>query len=118
MKKEIEELKNQLEILKEKIGALELVIDESKKENIIIEKVDFSLLKIKVDNSYVIFTFKGCVFQTKENSEEIKLFNEGKLDFIVIKKREKVEPWLSGRYLLTHILLPKIEAAQYKHYGQ
>lgn len=117
MKKILDELKEQLNILKEKIEIVESKIDESKSEIIIIEKEDFKYFEFKYENGDTFIKYKECLFYA--NLETIKLFKEGKLNVLVIKKLETPST-LNRRYaklLRTHTMLNELDAAKYVHYN-
>ena len=117
MKKILEELKEQLNILKEKIEIVESKIDESKSEIVIIEKTDFKYFEFKYENGDIFIKYKECLFYTK--SETIKLFKEGNLNVLVIKKLETPSTLNRSfaKLLRTHTLLNELEAAKYIHYN-
>lgn len=116
MKKQIEELKDQLMNLKEKIEIIEAKIDESESEIVIIDKTDFQYLDFKFERGYAFIKYKECLFSVSEPSETLKQFKEGILDFMVIKKLAKIYSWYNGRFKLTHEILGPIDAAKYKYY--
>ncbi len=118
MKKLFAEFKEQLNLLKEKIEIIESKIDESESEIVIIDKSEFELLSFSTDRSYVFIKYKECQFNVSESSDTMKLYKEGNLDFIIIKKMPKTSSWSYGRYILTHSLLGPYEAAKYLYYSK
>lgn len=118
MKKLLGELKEQLNILKEKIEIVESKIDQSEAEVVVIDKSDFELLSFSTDRGYVFIKYKECQFNVSESSDTMKLYKEGNLDFMIIKKMPKTSSWSYGRYILTHSLLGPYEAAKYIYYSK
>jgi hypothetical protein len=117
MKKHLQELKEQLQILKDKIVLIESKIDESDNDVLIINKSDFMLIDVKIDGGYTFFNYKECLFRIDNMSNNLKLFKEGQLEFMVIKKMKNTQSWCYGRIILTHTLLNDIEAAKYVYYS-
>lgn len=117
MKKILEDLKLQLTILKEKIEIVESKIDESNSEIIIIDKTDFKYFEFKYENAETYINYKECLFHTK--SEIMKLFKEGKVNVMVIKKLDKpsTSNWRFAKLIHTHKLLNELEAAKFIHYN-
>ncbi len=116
MKKQLEDLKEQLSILKEKIEKVESVIDDSNKEVVIIDKSQFLSLTHINENGSDYFRFNECTYKVPDNV--IKLFKEGKINAMVISKLDKpVRPyWQYTKLTLTHKLLNDVEAAIHIHY--
>ena len=118
MKLILAELKEQLSLLKEKIENVESKIDQSESEVVVIDKSDFEFLSFSTDRGYVFIKYKECQFNVSESSDTMKLYKEGNLDFMIIKKMPKTSSWSYGRYILTHSLLGPYEAAKYIYYSK
>jgi hypothetical protein len=116
MKDKLQEIKDLLNNLLEKLEEIESEIDKSNQDFIIIPKSKFKDFKIIQKESYIFFTYFDCVFRVDSIEDVYAEYMEGTLKFIVITKLGKTSSWNGGRLIVTHQLLTKTQAAQKNYY--
>ena len=115
MKDKLQEIKELLNSLLEKLEDIETEINKSNQDFIVIPKSKFKDFKIIQKESYIFFTYFDCVFRVDSIEDVYAEYMEGTLKYIVITKLDK-SSWNGGFKMVTHRLLTKTQAAQKKYY--
>jgi hypothetical protein len=120
MKDKLQEIKELLNSLLEKLEDIETEINKSHQDFIVIPKSKFKDFKIIQKESYIFFTYFDCVFRVDSIEDVYAEYMEGTLKYIVITKLDKTSsiylPSQVNRLIVTHQLLTKTQAAQKKYY--
>lgn len=117
IQKILKELEEQLISMQEKFKELELNLNYSSKDLVIVEKVNLGeITVINEDRGYIIFKFRECTFVENVNSKLHKGLIEGIQEYIILKKIEKPQKW-NYNYIVTHSALNQTQAAIIKNYN-
>ena len=116
MKDKLQEIKDLLTNLLEKLEEIESEFDKSNQDFIVIPKSKFKAIKIHQKKDYIFFTYFDCVFRVDNIEDVYAEYMEGTLKYIVITKLKKTSSWYGGTIIVTHQLLTRTQAAQKKYY--
>jgi hypothetical protein len=113
----LKELEEQISSMQEKIKELELNLNYSSQDLVIIEKINLGEIEvINEDRGYIIFKYRECSFVENVNSNLHKGLIEGNQELIILKKIDKPQKW-NYNYIVTHSALNQTQAAIIKNYN-